>query len=104
MIRLIMWRRINVQTNLTIQNPFTFKVSMDIALEVTFPVLASETHENLMSLVKRVPNYLSVETLTATPEDKIQLKECIHAFKQSKTCSWIREDFLQALNDIERQC
>jgi hypothetical protein len=93
-----------VQTNITIPNPFTFKTSMDIALEVTFPVLASETHENLMSLVKRIPNYLRHETLTATPEEKNQLKECIQIFKQSKTCIWIREDFLQALNDIERQC
>jgi hypothetical protein len=93
-----------LQTNLTIPNPFTFKTSMDIALEVTFPVLASETHENLLSLVKRVPNYLRSGMLTATPEEKTQLKECIQAFKQSKTCSWIREDFLQALNDIERQC
>jgi hypothetical protein len=93
-----------VQTNLTIRNPFTFKTSMDIALEVTFPVLTSETHENLMCIVKRVPNYLRPETLTATPEEKSHLKECIQAFKQSKTCSWIREDFLQALNDIERQC
>ncbi|MDQ1000350.1 hypothetical protein QFZ28_000750 [Neobacillus niacini] len=93
-----------MQTNLTILNPFTFKTSMDIALEVTFPVLASETHENLMCVVKRVPNYLRAETLTTTSEEKNQLKECIQAFKQSKTCSWIREDFLQALNDIERQC
>ncbi|MDM5329845.1 hypothetical protein [Neobacillus sp. CF12] len=93
-----------MRTNLTIPNPFTFKASMDIALEVTFPVLASETHENLMNLLKRVPNYLRPETLIATPEEKNQLKECIQAFKQSKTCSWLREDFLRALNDIELQC
>lgn len=77
---------------------------MEIALEVTFPVLTSEAHENLTILLKRVPNYLRMETITASSQEKTQLKDCISAFKQTKTFSWIREDFIEALNDIERQC
>jgi hypothetical protein len=81
-----MKEEVNMQTKLKIQNPFTFKVSMEIALEVTLPVLSSEVYENLMILVRRVSNFLRSETLFITPEDKIQLKECIIAFKKSKTC------------------
>lgn len=91
-------------SSLNIPNPFTFKTSLDIALEVTFPVLPADTHENLKDLVNKVPNHLWPETIAASQQEKSDLKECIQAFKQTKTCSWMREDFLEALNDIERQC
>ena len=93
-----------MQTCIVIPSPCRFKTFMEIALEVTLPKLDPVTHENLKRLLKRVPNNLSTETVTTTMEEKKQLKECIHVFKQSKTYYWVREDFLQELQDIERQC
>ena len=93
-----------MQTCLVIPSPCRFKTFMEIALEVTFSILDPVTHENLKRLLNRVPNNLSSETLTTSMEENKQLKECINAFKQSKTYYWVREDFLQELKDIERQC
>ncbi|WML58629.1 hypothetical protein [Neobacillus sp. PS2-9] len=93
-----------MQPNLKISNIFTFKTSLEIALEVTFPVLPSEVNENLNSLLKRIPNKSGADTITASNEEKKQLKDCINAFKHTKSCIWLREDFLQALNDISQQC
>jgi len=76
---------------------------MEIALEITFPVLPSKEHENLKGLINRVPNELKIVTLSISSEEERHLMNCIAAFKQSKTFYWTREDFLLALKDIERQ-
>ena len=93
-----------MQTCLVIPSPCRFKTLMEIALEVTFSKLDPVTHGNVRGLLNRVPNHLTSETLTTSIEEKKQLKECIDAFKQSKTYYWVREDFLGELKDIERQC
>ena len=93
-----------MQTCIVIPSPCRFKTFMEIALEVTFSKLDPVTHENLKRLLNRVPNNLSSETLATSTEENKQLKECINAFKQSKTYYWVREDFLQEIRDIERQC
>ncbi|PFN80624.1 hypothetical protein COJ85_29870 [Bacillus sp. AFS076308] len=93
-----------MQTCIVIPSPCRFKTFMEIALEVTFSRLDPVTHENLKRLLNRVPNNLSSETLATSMEENKQLKECIKAFKQTKTYYWVREDFLQELKDIERQC
>jgi hypothetical protein len=79
-------------------------LALFIYKKATFSKLDPVTHENLKRLLNRVPNNLSSETLATSMEEKKQLKECIHAFKQTKTYHWVREEFLQELKDIERQC
>ncbi|MBM7656433.1 hypothetical protein [Neobacillus cucumis] len=93
-----------MQTCIVIPTPLRFKTFMEIALEVTFSILDPVTHNNVKRLLNRVPNNLSTETLTTSMEEKNQIRECLNAFKQSRTYYWVREDFLQELKDLEGQC
>lgn len=89
--------------DLVIPNPFTFKTALEIALEITLPVLPNDEHESIKELISRVPNELKSVPLSISSEEERQIMDCIAAFKQSKTFYWTRDDFLLALKDIERQ-
>lgn len=83
--------------NFVIVSPFSFKTSLEIALEVTFPVMATKGYEEIKNLIMNIPNVSTPLNIEVSEEVLESLYTCISAFKNTKTFLWIRDDFSNAL-------
>ncbi|WP_307193412.1 hypothetical protein [Neobacillus niacini] len=84
---------------LYVKDPLCFKASIDISLEVL-----SEIDDGLLrEFVDSIPSSVSWVSLETTSEVEESLKCCLVKFKETKTYHWLREDFKNALYDIEIQ-
>lgn len=84
---------------LYVKDPLCFKASISISIEV----LSEFNHGLLQKFIDTIPSKVGRVVVEALPEVEEQLRRCIHQFKETKTYHWIREDFKNALYDIEIQ-
>jgi hypothetical protein len=84
---------------LYVKDPLCFKASISISLEV----LSEFNHGLLRDFVNTIPSKVGRVVLEAPSEVEEQLRRCILQFKETKTYHWLREDFKNALYDIEIQ-
>jgi hypothetical protein len=82
---------------LYISDPLSFKESILISLE------ALSDYEYLREFVESIPSSVGVLKLDPSGEVAEGIKGCLAEFKTTKTFFWLREDFKNALYDIERQ-
>jgi len=92
-----------METTLSITNPFTFKESLLVAVEVTDSFLNHLQIGQIYEIINKVPNSLPDVTITLSSTLTFALKSCIQSFKQTATYNWLREDFKEAITDIEQQ-
>jgi hypothetical protein len=84
---------------LFVKDPLCFKASISISLEA----LPHFGNSLLREFVESIPSSVGRVRLEASPEVEERLKSCLNEFKQTKTYHWLREDFKNALYDIEIQ-
>jgi hypothetical protein len=84
---------------LFIKDPLCFKASISISLEV----LSHYDNGLLREFVESIPSTVGRARLETSPEVEGSLRRCMSEFKKTKTYHWLREDFKNALYDIEIQ-
>jgi hypothetical protein len=84
---------------LFVKDPLCFKASISISLEA----LSHYDNGPLREFVESIPSSVGRVRLETTPEVEESLKSCMNEFKETKTYHWLREDFKNALYDIEIQ-
>jgi hypothetical protein len=84
---------------LFVKDPLCFKASISIFLET----LPHYDNSLLREFVESIPSSVGRVRLEASPEVGESLKNCMVEFKMTKTYHWLREDFKNALYDIEIQ-
>ena len=84
---------------LFVKDPLCFKASISISLET----LPNYNNSLLREFVESIPSSVGRVRLETTPEVEERLKSCMNEFKETKTYHWLREDFKNALYDIEIQ-
>jgi hypothetical protein len=84
---------------LFVKDPLCFKASISISLE------ALPLYDNglLREFVESIPSSVGRVRLETSPEVEERLISCLNEFKETKTYHWLREDFKNALYDIEIQ-
>jgi hypothetical protein len=84
---------------LYVKDPLCFKASISISLEV----LSQYDSDLLRGFVESIPSTVGKISLETSPEMEECLNSCLGKFKETKTYHWLREDFKNALYDIEIQ-
>ncbi|MFJ5759284.1 hypothetical protein ACIQAA_09175 [Neobacillus sp. NPDC093182] len=84
---------------LFIKDPLCFKAAISVSLEV----LSHYDKGLLREFVESIPSSVGRVRLETLPEVEESLKSCLNEFKKTKTYYWLREDFKNALYDIEIQ-
>ncbi|MFB3164808.1 hypothetical protein ABLO26_25955 [Neobacillus sp. 179-J 1A1 HS] len=84
---------------LYIKDPLSFKSAIFISLEV----LSNYDNGLLREFVASIPSTVGRVRLETSMEVEASLTSCINEFKETKTYHWLREDFKNALYDIEIQ-
>jgi hypothetical protein len=84
---------------LYVKDPLCFKAAITISLEV----LSEFDDVPLREFVDSISSTVGGLRLEASPEVEKRLRNCIEKIKETKTYHWLREDFKNALYDIEIQ-
>jgi hypothetical protein len=84
---------------LFVKDPLCFKASISISLEA----LSHYDNGLLREFVESIPSSVGKVRLETSPDVEESLKSCMNEFKETKTYHWLREDFKNALYDIEIQ-
>jgi hypothetical protein len=84
---------------LFVKDPLCLKASISISLEV----LSHYDISLLREFVQSIPSSVGRVRLETSQEVEDSLKSCMNEFKETKTYHWLREDFKNALYDIELQ-
>jgi hypothetical protein len=84
---------------LFIKDPLCFKASISISLEV----LSQYDNGLLREYVESIPGTVERVRMETSTEVEERLKSCVNEFKKTQTYHWLREDFKNALYDIEIQ-
>ncbi|WHY00434.1 hypothetical protein [Neobacillus sp. DY30] len=84
---------------LYVKDLLSFKSAISISLEV----LSNYDNGLLREFLATIPSTVGRARLETTMEIEESLKSCMKEFKQTKTYHWLREDFKNALYDIEIQ-
>jgi hypothetical protein len=84
---------------LYLKDPLCFKEFISISLEV----LPHNKYHNLKEFVQSIPSTVGLTKVDAPKEIEECINSCISEFKNTKTYFWLREDFKNALYDIEIQ-
>ncbi|WP_144550553.1 hypothetical protein [Bacillus sp. X1(2014)] len=82
-----------------LKDPVSIKEALSVALEV----LPDNKYNQLKESVAWIPIIVGRTKWEIPEELKEDLIHCIKEFKQSKTYFWLREDFKNALYDMEIQ-
>lgn len=85
---------------LYIKDPLCFKESITISLEV---LSGGGDYEALQGFIGKIPSTVSTINLDIPMEIEVALLHCIDKFKETRTYYYLREDFKNALYDIEIQ-
>jgi hypothetical protein len=85
---------------LHIKDPLCFKESISISLEALSSI---SEFNHLREFVGTVPSTVSRTSVDTSKEIGESLLRCIDNFKKTKTYHYLREDFKNALYDIEIQ-
>jgi hypothetical protein len=84
---------------LYVKDPLCFKAAISISLEV----LSDFDDGILREFVDSIPSTVGRLSLEAAPEVEERLRNCLVQLKETKTYHWLREDFKNALYNIEIQ-
>lgn len=84
---------------LYLKDPLCFKEFLSISLEV----LPQVRYNHLNEFVHRIPGTVEPMSLDTSREIDDSINSCIEEFKTTKTYFWLREDFKNAVYDIEIQ-
>ena len=82
-----------------LNDPLSFKEAFLISLEV----LSNDKYVKLKEFIESIPSTINQMNLAISKEMETSLKSCISEVKKTKTYYWLREDFKNVINEIERQ-
>ena len=82
-----------------LKDPVCVKEALYVALEV----LPGNKYSQLKQIVAVIPSTVGRTNWEVPKELKLNIFSCITEFKQMKTYLWLREDFKNALYDLEIQ-
>ncbi|MDQ0974586.1 hypothetical protein QFZ31_004464 [Neobacillus niacini] len=83
-----------------LKDPLCFKESITISLEA---LSGMGIYEHLRDIVDTIPSTVNRMCLGTSRDIEESLGSCIDKFKETKTYHYLREDFKNALYDIEIQ-
>lgn len=86
-----------------VRNPFALRESLQIALEVAWPDLPPGAVCVIKSFLEKIPTRIQPIALPIDGGARQTILACSAHFRQSRTAHWLREDFVQALRDLERE-
>lgn len=86
-----------------VTNPFILREALTVALEVSRYQLSYSQIEVIKQFISRLKNVSDWIYTTPSEDLRLDLKQCIWLFINSKTGFWIREDFTQHLIELEKQ-
>ncbi len=86
-----------------VRNPFALKESLQVALEVAWPDLPPDRVCHVRAFLGQVPTLIHPVTLQVGRLERLALLACSRYFLQSRTAYWLREDFITAIRELERE-
>lgn len=90
--------------NLTVsvRNPYALREALTVALEVAWPDLAPEVPPGIRTCIAYIPAVIIPQEMHMDTGHRDAFLACISYFRRSRTYHWLREDFCDALRDLEK--
>jgi hypothetical protein len=85
-----------------INNQFSTKQGLKIALEICRYELTSEQIDRINCFINHLDNSQNKIVLTSTQDLMFDIKNCITILKRSESIHWIRNDFVKAVLAFEK--